>query len=65
MSETYSERTVLLKHHTAKALLLAFECDNWQEVWVPRSVVYDDIDVENGSNVAEIQDWWLKQKSLY
>jgi hypothetical protein len=61
-SETTSVSVKLIRE-TDKATLLAFEDEDWDEFWVPKSVIVESFYDEEGGE-AEIRDWWLKTKDL-
>ena len=64
MATDYAEKIVEFKHSTPKALLLGFEDDNWHETWVPRSVIENEEEVEEGETTASIAEWWLDKNAL-
>ena len=48
---------------TEMAFLLAFEDEDWEEHWVPKSVVEDSSFGDDGGEV-DIRDWWLETKGI-
>jgi len=65
MNEEIDTTTLSVRYvnETEMAILLAFEDEDWEEHWVPKSVVEESSFGEDDGE-AVIRDWWLETKGI-
>jgi hypothetical protein len=66
-----SWRSTGLGQHVVEGIVLSttdaaiyIQIDHGPDIWIPRKVCLNGIDIEDGDEDPAVADWWLKQEKL-